>query len=191
MGTDGHAGTTPLDHRQDALLAAARMIAALNDAGRARGPDARVSVGRIKTDTDGPSTIVGHAAFVIDIRHPDAATLAALSAECKSICSSLGSLSGCEVEVSHRISISPTQFDPRCVEALEGGAEQLGYSHMRLASGALHDASNIAGVAPTAMVFVRCRDGISHNVNEYASAEDLAAGASVLTEALVATAGRA
>jgi N-carbamoyl-L-amino-acid hydrolase len=188
-GMDGHAGTTPLDHRQDALLAAARMLVALNDAGRASGPDARVSVGRITTATDGPSTIVGHASFVIDIRHPNAATLAALAAECEAICRSLGSSSGCAVEVSRRISIPPTQFDLHCVEALEVGAERLGYSHMRLASGALHDASNVAGVAPTAMIFVRCRDGISHNVNEYASPEDLAAGASVLTQALVTTAG--
>lgn len=188
-GTDAHAGTTPLDHRQDALLATARMLVALNDAGRACGADARVSIGRVRTATDGPSTIVGHATFVIDIRHPDAVTLEKLAADCASVCRSVGDVSGCTVAVQRRLFVPPTRFDARCVDALEAGAQRLGYSHTSLASGALHDASNVARVAPTAMVFVPCRDGISHNVNEYASPEDLAAGASVITHALVSMAG--
>lgn len=187
-GMDAHAGTTPLAHRQDALLAAARMLVKLNEAGRSCGPDARVSVGRIRTATDAPSTIVGHASFVIDIRHPDALTLAALAAECSSVCHAVGSSSGCAVTVSQRIRVPPKQFDAACVQALESAAEHLGLSHTRLPSGALHDASNVAAVAPAAMVFIPCRGGISHNVNEYASPEDLAAGASVLTHALLATA---
>lgn len=184
-GTDAHAGTTPLDHRQDALLAAARMLAALNEAGLECGPAARVSVGRLKTATDGPSTIVGEAAFVIDIRHPDAGTLAGLTARCTAICETLAEQSGCTATVAQRISVSPTQFDARCIRALESGAERRGYAYRKIASGALHDAANIAKVVPTAMVFVPCRDGISHNVNEYASPEDLAAGTNVLLDALL------
>jgi N-carbamoyl-L-amino-acid hydrolase len=188
-GVDGHAGTTPLDHRQDALLAAARMLVGLNETGRAFGQDARVSVGRLRTATDGPSTIVGRAEFVIDVRHPDAAVLARLAEECAALCRSTGAVAGCGVDVSQRISVPPRQFDPSCVDALQSGAEKLGYRYRRIASGALHDASNIAAVAPTAMVFVPCRDGISHNVAEYASPEDLAAGTNVLARALLASAG--
>lgn len=188
-GTDGHAGTVPLDQRQDALLAAARMLVGLNEAGRACGPDARVSVGRLDTATNGPSTIVGHASFVVDIRHPDAATLARLKAQCAELCRSAGAATGCAVTVSERIAVPPVQFDDHCVRALEDAAIGLGYSNRRLSSGALHDASNVARVAPTAMVFVPCRDGISHNVNEYASPEDLAAGADVLLHALLKLAG--
>ena len=190
-GMDGHAGTVPLDQRQDALLAAARMLSALNDTGRACGPDARVSVGRLETATNGPSTIVGQASFVIDIRHPDAATLVRLKEDCTRVCKTVATAAGCTVDVSERISVPSVQFDARCVDAVEEAAIGLGYPHMRLPSGALHDASNVARVAPTAMVFVPCRDGISHNVNEYASPEDLAAGADVLLHALLRLAGTA
>ena len=190
-GTDAHAGTTPLDHRQDALLTASRMIVAVNAAGRARGADARVSVGRIKTATDGPSTIVGEASFVIDVRHPHAEVLDDLAAECARVCGEIGRAAECGVELSARIAIPPTDFDAGCVDALEVAARELGLRHSRIASGALHDASNIAAVAPTAMVFVPCRDGMSHNVKEYASPEDLAAGASVLMHAMLSKAGLA
>lgn len=188
-GMDGHAGTTPLDHRKDALLAAARMIVRLNEVGRSFGPDARVSVGRIKTATDGPSTIVGECSFVIDIRHPDAVTLARLGERCTAVCHEVSTASDCDVTLSERISVAPRRFDDSCIDALEGAARDMGFTHVRMASGALHDACNIATVAPTAMIFVPCRDGISHNVNEYAAPEDLAAGATVLLHAMLGKAG--
>lgn len=184
-GTDAHAGTTPLDQRQDALLASARMLVALNEIGRRYGSTARISVGQLRTATDGPSTIVGHASFVVDIRHPDADTLELMSQECAAVCAATGKAFGCEVAVAERIAIPPTTFHNTCVAALERGAEQQGYSYRRMESGALHDAANVAKVAPTAMIFVPCRDGISHNVKEYASPEDLAAGTNVLLHALL------
>lgn len=188
-GMDGHAGTTPLDHRKDALLAAARMIVRLNEVGRTFGPDARVSVGRITPATAGPSTIVGECGFVIDIRHPDAATLAQMADECAAGCRDIATSSDCEVALTERISVAPCKFDEGCIDALENAAIDMGFSNVRMASGALHDASNIAKVAPTAMIFVPCRDGISHNVNEYAAPHDIAAGATVLLHAMLEKAG--
>lgn len=188
-GMDGHAGTTPLDHRRDALLTAARMLVALNDIGRSFGPDARVSVGRLIPETDGPSTIVGGVRFVIDLRHPDAAILADLCSQSEAICRVIATADGCDIALSERISVAPKHFDPDCIAALTAAARDLGFSHSEIASGALHDASNIVDVAPTAMIFVPCRDGISHNVSEYASREDLAAGTSVLLQAMLAKAG--
>lgn len=190
-GMDGHAGTTPLDHRHDALLTAARMLVALNETGRAFGQDARVSVGRLTTATDGPSTIVGEAQLVIDLRHPDAKVLSQLADECEAICRAIAAEAGCGISVSERISIAPKHFNQSCIDALASAAQDLGFQHSEIASGALHDACNIADVTPTAMVFVPCRDGISHNVREYASREDLAAGTSVLLQAMLAKAGLA
>lgn len=187
-GMDAHAGTTPLDQRQDALLASARMLVALHEAGRRCGSAARVSVGRLRTATDGPSTIVGEASFVIDIRHPDSATLAKLCEECATLCREIGKESGCAVGVEERISVPPVEFEAVCVDVLERGAADRGYAYRRMTSGALHDAANVAKVAPTAMLFVPCRDGISHNVREYASPEDLGAGANVLLDAIYALA---
>jgi beta-ureidopropionase / N-carbamoyl-L-amino-acid hydrolase len=189
-GMDAHAGTTPLAHRKDALLAAARMLTGLNDVGRSFGPEARVSVGRIVTATDGPSTIVGECSFIVDIRHPDNSTLARLSDHCIALCRQIADKSDCSVDLSERISVPARRFDDNCIAALETAARNLGLTHVRMASGALHDASNIAKIAPTAMIFVPCRDGISHNVAEYASPEDLAAGATVLMHAMVEQANR-
>ncbi|AXC50229.1 Zn-dependent hydrolase [Paracoccus suum] len=189
-GRDGHAGTTPMDSRSDALLASARMLVALSEIGRAQ-PDARVSVGQFLPGTDGPSTIMGDVRFVIDVRHPDPATLSLLARRCSEACVVEARTAGCEATVEQRVEISPTRLDANCVSAVENAAALLGESAMRMASGALHDTCNIAEGTPAAMIFVPCRDGISHNVAEYASPEDLAAGASVLLHAMLARAGTA
>ena len=190
-GIDGHAGTTPLDHRQDALLTSAKMLVALNTLGKTYGPDARVSVGRLKTATDGPSTIVGMVSFVVDIRHPDAQVLDRLTIACRQTCEDIAASAGCQIELTQRIAILPRQFDDGCIDALQTAANQLGYTNSRIASGALHDASNMAAVVPSAMIFVPCLGGISHNVKEYAKPEDLAAGATVLLHAMLARANLA
>ncbi|MEO1103620.1 MAG: M20 family metallo-hydrolase, partial [Pseudomonadota bacterium] len=188
-GTDAHAGTTPLSERRDALLCAARMIVALHEVGRDGGVDARVSVGRLKTATDGPSTVAGDAQLVVDVRHPDAAVLDALTSRCAKVCGEIAVTAGCEAVIHERIAIAPVAFDGHLVGALETAAADLGLAYRHMTSGALHDASNLAAVAPTAMVFVPCRGGVSHNVAEYASPQDLEAGANVLLHAVLARAG--
>jgi N-carbamoyl-L-amino-acid hydrolase len=190
FGTDAHAGTTPLYMRQDALLAAAAMLVSVNEVGLAEGAEARVSVGRFKPATDGPSTIVGRVDFVIDIRHPDDAILDRLQDACERLCEEKAAQYQCTTKVTQRLAIPPRDFDPDCIAAVQAAADNLGFRNQRIASGALHDASNIASIAPTTMIFVPCKDGISHNVNEYASAEDLAAGCEVLLHAMLARARR-
>ena len=189
-GMDGHAGTTPLDARRDALLTAAAMLVRLNEAGRAAGPEARVSVGRLAAATDGPSTIAGRSTFVVDIRHPDQATLTRLAEESARICRETAERYGCAATVSERFAVPPRIFDATCVAAAGEAARMLDLGHMTLPSGALHDASNIAAIAPTAMIFIPCHEGISHNVAEYATPEDLAAGCDVLLHAMLARADR-
>jgi N-carbamoyl-L-amino-acid hydrolase len=188
-GMDAHAGTTPLEARRDALLAAAAIVVELNRVGRASGPDARVSVGRLRPATDGPSTVAGRTDLVVDIRHPDAATLAGVVERCVAACRDAAAAHGCDAAVSERLAVPPRAFDASCVAAVETAARALRLRHRRLPSGALHDASNIAAIAPTAMIFVPCRNGISHNVNEYAEKDDLAAGCEVLMRAMLARSG--
>lgn len=188
-GRDSHAGTTPLDARSDALLAAGAILVALRRVGLDAGPDARVSVGRLSTATDGPSTIVGQADLVIDIRHPDANVLAELAEACEEACRCTAAEYDCTAKVSERFAVPPRQFDQACVALVENAAQELKLEYLRLPSGALHDAANIAPLAPTTMIFVPCRDGISHNILEYASPEDLAAGTDVLLHAILDRAG--
>ncbi len=188
-GSDAHAGTTPMNARKDALLATSAMLVELSELGKSFCPDARVSVGSLRSQTNGPSTIAGRTDFVVDIRHPDHRTLKALSDNCKATCSEVGLRYGCDVQISMRIEVPPIEFDLECVAAVETAARDLGLSYTRLPSGALHDASNVAALAPTAMIFVPCKDGISHNVAEFASSEDLATGCDVLLHAMLSRAG--
>lgn len=189
IGMDAHAGTTPLAARRDALLASGAMLVALNKMGRAIGEDARVSVGRLKTATDGPSTVVGAAEFVVDLRHPDQKVIEHMQAECARACSEVAQDYGVEARVSVRFGIPPTEFDQGCIDALDAAAKALQLPYHSMASGALHDAANIAAKVPTAMIFIPCRDGISHNVAEYATRKHLAAGCNVLLRAMLAKAG--
>jgi N-carbamoyl-L-amino-acid hydrolase len=83
----------------------------------------------------------------------------------------------------------PCHFDLECVAAVRAGAQAFGYPHLEIVSGAGHDAVYVARVAPAAMIFVPCKDGISHNEIEDASPADIAAGCNVLLHAMLARAG--
>ena len=188
-GRDAHAGTTPMDQRQDTLQASARILVAINGLGLRHAPHARVSVGYLKPATDGPSTIAGRTDFVIDIRHPDVETLDALTDACRRLCESEAQRQNCEAAVTARISVQPGAFNAHCVGHVEAAAAALGYRYMRMTSGALHDACNVMTIAPAAMIFVPCKEGLSHNVKESAEPDDLAAGCNVLLQAVLASAG--
>ncbi len=189
LGMDAHAGTTPMDQRGDTIQASAHILVALKKLGLEHRPDARVSVGYLKPATEGASTIAGRTDFVIDIRHPDAEVLDRLAEACRALCLSEAEGCNCRAEVSQRVAVAPVAFDPACVDRVAAAADHFGYAARRMASGALHDASNIATVAPSAMIFVPCKEGISHNVNESASPQDLEAGCNVLLRAVLASAG--
>ncbi|WP_425442396.1 M20/M25/M40 family metallo-hydrolase [Sulfitobacter brevis] len=92
--------------------------------------------------------------------------------------------------MTRRLAIEPRDFDPDCIAAVQSAADELGLRNQKIASDALHDASNIVALASTAMIFVPCRDGISHNFAEYASPEDLTARCEVLLHAMLSRAGR-
>ena len=181
-GADRHAGTTPMDDRRDSLVAAARMVLELEALGRSHAPDARVTVGRFDVSPNSGSTIPGRTTFNIDLRHPDAAVLDALEKRIAEIC-------GGAVEVRRVIEMPPVDFDDACVRDLEAAAVALGIPHRAMVSGALHDASPVATRVPAAMVFVPCRDGISHHESEWAEPGDLAAGCNVILHAMLARAG--
>lgn len=188
-GADRHAGTTPMAARRDALVAAAKMVAGLDDLGRRNAPDARVTVGRLQVEPNSPSTIPGLARFVVDLRHPDSATLDRLEGEIAALCRQAAAGHGAEVEERRIITVDPIDFDAGCVDALERAASMLGLAHRRMVSGAIHDASIVGGLVPTAMIFVPSRDGISHDEAEWTEPAHLEAGCNVLLHAMLARAG--
>jgi N-carbamoyl-L-amino-acid hydrolase len=184
-----HAGSTPMHLRQDALVAAARMISAVQSVGLAHAPDAVATVGLIEAQPNSRNVIPGDVFFSIDLRHPDDATVAAMEADLRT---ALNDAAGPGVTfVFDRIWDSPAvHFDTDCVASVAHAAETLGYSSRRITSGAGHDAAYVARVAPTTMIFVPCEKGISHNEREKAEKSDVAAGANVLLAAVLDTDAR-
>ena len=183
LGEEAHAGTTPLLSRRDAMRAAAAMVTQLNGEMSNAGEAVRFTVGRFDVEPGSPNTIPGRVLFSIDFRHPNLETMERLCRRIEPICQE--NADGCTVTVEQIDHVPPTVFDQTIVNLVERHATSLGYSKMRMPSGAGHDAMYLARLCPTGMIFVPCEHGISHNEAENASPEDLAAGARVLAACLV------
>ena len=184
-GTDSHAGPTPMAVRRDALVGAARMVEAVNAIGHGHPPNACATVGVLEVSPASRNTIPGEVTFSVDMRHPDAAVLERMDAELRADCARIAADAGLEVAVEEIWYSPPVAFDADCVNAVRDAAERLGYGHRDMVSGAGHDSVYIARIAPTAMIFVPCADGLSHNEEESAEADDLAAGCAVLLHAML------
>ena len=184
-GQEAHAGPTPMKRRKDALVGAARMIDAVNRIGHAHAPYACATVGFIQSSPNSRNTIPGRVFFTVDFRHPDDATLTEMDRELREACRDAARSAQVEVEVKEFWYFAPTPFDKDCVDAVRRAAAAQGFPAMDIISGAGHDAVYMARVAPTAMVFVPCADGISHNEIEDAKPEDLTMGCTVLLNAML------
>jgi beta-ureidopropionase / N-carbamoyl-L-amino-acid hydrolase len=184
-GFEAHAGPTPMNLRRDALQAAASIISAVDQIGRSHG-EARSTVGMIDCWPNSRNTIPGRVTFSIDLRHADDAGLDAMEAAMQTAIATAESERGVKASVRQTNDWAACHFDSDCVAHVAAATVARGYSHRRMVSGAGHDAVNIAKIAPTAMIFVPCRDGVSHNEIEDAAPADLAAGANVLLDALLA-----
>ncbi|MBV8131419.1 MAG: M20/M25/M40 family metallo-hydrolase, partial [Alphaproteobacteria bacterium] len=131
------------------------------------------------------NTIPGRVFFTVDFRHPEDVVLTQMDGELRQACASIASAIGLELEVKEFWYFPPTPFHPELIAAVRKAAEAQGYPHQDIISGAGHDAVYMARVAPTAMVFVPCIGGISHNEIEDAKPEDLTAGCNVLLNAVL------
>ena len=188
-GRDSHAGTTPMPARKDALVAAARMAARLEDIALGQAPHAVGTVGQFDVSPNSRNTIPGEVRFSIDIRHPEARVLAEMDAEIRESFAALAKRGGVDVTIDQLWEKPSIEFDSRCVGAVREAAAELGYAHQDIVSGAGHDACQVCTVAPTGMIFVPCEDGISHNEIESATPEDLEMGCNVLLHAMLSVAG--
>jgi N-carbamoyl-L-amino-acid hydrolase len=184
-GQEAHAGPTPMPVRRDALLGAARMVEAVNRIGMTHQPNACATVGLCQVFPNSRNVIPGKVFFAIDLRHPDDAVLSAMDAELRAAAEATAEGIGLEMAFEQIWHSPPVHFDEDCVGAVRNAAQDLGFAHRDIVSGAGHDACYIARVAPTAMVFIPCKDGISHNEIESATPEDLTAGCQVLLRAVV------
>ena len=183
-GQDTHAGTTPMPRRHDALLGAARVVEAVNRTAR-QFPTAVGTVGILEVKPGSPNVVPGEVFLTMDLRDPDATVIDKMENEIAAQARIVGSKLGLEI-ITKTISAEPAvRFDADCVAAVRAAAKISGYSAREIISCAGHDAAFVSRVAPTAMIFVPCKDGISHNEAEFSSKEQCAAGAQVLLQAVL------
>lgn len=187
-GQDNHAGTTPMALRRDAFDGAARIAVHLNQMAREMDPALCLTIGKFDVSPNAASTVPGAATFEIDLRHPSDAILDLCETRMREAMADIAVQASLRIEIEDICAVPPVGFDDTLVALVETTAVRFGYPYMRLLSGAGHDSANLAMVVPTAMIFVPCADGISHNEAEMAEAADLAAGANVLLHAMLARA---
>ena len=174
--------------RKDALRSAIQAIRALAEFFDDPKDIVRFTVGRMLVTPNSTNSVASHVLFSVDVRHPDQMTIRRFGNSVEPVVRRAAD--PCTVKVTPTLFDDPCVFDPNVVDAIESAANDLGFSNIRLPSGASHDAMYMARVCPTGMIFVPCEKGVSHNEAENAKPEDLAAGARVLTAALLELANR-
>ena len=163
-GRSGHAGTTPMAVRRDPLVAAARLIASVREDARTQGGVA--TVGAVELAPGIPTAVPGRCRLTLDQRHPEAPGLAALVAAARDHATGIAAEEGCGLELERRFAATPAAFDPSLVELAANVCQELAGTRRVLPSGALHDATAVSSVVPTAMLFTSSTGGISHAADE-------------------------
>ena len=186
-GNTNHAGTTPMEDRKDALIAAAQFILAVNEIVTQTQGAQVGTVGRIKAYPGAPNVIPGKVIASLEIRDLDAAKINSLFQQIKKRSEAIAATTQTQFEFKPiDATAAPALTDPRIQEVIRQNAEALNYSHITLPSGAGHDAQDMAVLTPTGMIFVPSVNGISHAPEEYSTPEAIAKGATVLLNSILA-----
>jgi len=188
-GQDAHAGPTPMELRQDALIAASRLVLEANRIARTYPDYARATVGFMQVKPNSRNVVPGEVRTTVDMRNASDKTLLAMKSDLEESARKIGSECRVAIDLREIVHFPPCEFAPALVDSVRRAAKALGLSHRDIVSGAGHDAVYLARVAPTAMIFVPCEGGISHNEIENARPEDLAAGCDVLLHAVLEQVG--
>lgn len=190
-GDTGHAGGTPMAQRRNALVGAGYVIAAVNDIGLAYAADeGRTTTTRIESFPNLAGTYAEQVKLTIDFRHIDEGRFKAMRAEVDAAIAAAAKKANVEIEVAEGWSWGSELFAPECIELLKTTARELGLPYREMRSQAGHDAYAVATMAPTAMIFTPCFEGISHNVNEAIELTRSVPGANLLLNAAVTRANR-
>lgn len=187
-GQSNHAGTTPMAMRRDAAHAAARLAVRVREIVRELGGDQVGTVGSLRLHPDLVNVVAGRAVMTVDLRNTDDAQLRRAEHLFAEAARAIARDEGVEIESRSTARFGPVEFDERVVARVERTARALGHTVKRMPSGAGHDAQMLGRTCPAGMVFVPSHNGLSHNVAEHTSDDDLEAGANVLLHTLLALA---
>nr|HET7860493.1 Zn-dependent hydrolase [Caldimonas sp.] len=185
LGQDAHAGPTPMQTRRDALLAASRLVGEVHRIGSGYPDYARGTVGFMAVKPNSRNVVPGEVRMSVDLRNAKWSTLDAMVEDLRRCIRAVQDECRVEISLDEVVAFAPSEFAEDLVAHVRDAAERLGHSHRDIVSGAAHDAVYLSRIAPTAMVFVPCAGGISHNELESARPEDLAAGCDVLLHAVL------
>lgn len=188
-GEEAHAGTTPRSRRKDAFMSALDLIAALRPMLEDAEDQVRFTIGSLQVRPGATNTVPSEVSFTIDLRHPDAEVL---DGRCRTIADLCGAAAlPCPIALRQTLNSPPVAFDTGVMATISSNADRLAIPHLALPSGATHDAKFMAGLCPTGMIFIPCRDGISHNEKEWAEPAHMIAGANLLLGVVMDLAGSA
>ncbi len=179
-GSGGHAGTTPMDQRRDAAVAAARAILAVREIAVRDFPGSVATIGDVRLEPGAFNVVAGLARLALEFRSQDADELDAMESAVLGAIRFSGEAEGIDVETHAAGSWQPTGLDPRMCDATERAASALGLTIKRLTSGAGHDAQALASITPSGMIFVPSVGGVSHDPRELTAWDDCVNGANVL-----------
>jgi N-carbamoyl-L-amino-acid hydrolase len=185
IGQEAHTGTTPMPLRKNALLGAARLIERIDAIAYEHAPDAVGAVGLIENKPNSRNVIPGEVFFSVDFRHPDEKVLDAMELKLREALAEILAPMQLTYHEARIWQSPPVKFAPELIDCVRIGAAKAGFTSRDMISGAGHDAAYIARIAPTTMIFVPCRGGISHNEAESTSFDECAAGAQVLLNAVL------
>lgn len=184
-GEAAHSGATPMGDRRDALLSAAMIILAVQEIATEQSHRGTVgTVGTLKVSPGAMNVVPGRVEMGVDIRGVDHDSIIETLQELKDVVSDIAEERETPVSIEVLSSEKPVKMHHEIIDTIDGICKKQGLSYRRMNSGAGHDAMNMAMLAPTGMIFIPCRHGISHNPEEYASIEDIMKGIDVLTETL-------
>jgi N-carbamoyl-L-amino-acid hydrolase len=190
-GMEAHAGPTPMHLRRDALQVATTIMQETVAIANRYPPYGRGTVGMVQVFPNSRNVIPGRVKFSIDLRNVNDELLNTMHEEMTAFVDRTSRESGLAITLERVSYYPPCPFHPDCVGAVRNAAAKLGYSTMDVVSGAGHDAIYVARLAPAGMIFVPCKDGISHNEIEDAQPAHLEAGCNVLLHAMLERAGMA
>ena len=185
-GFANHAGATPMDQRQDAMLAAAKFTVAVNDAITLEPGRQVATVGRLTVTPNTTNVIPGQVVLTVDLRDLDQATIDRFDARFKALANEIGRATKTTFTFSVLTDSKPALSDERFMGWIEDSAGSLGLTNQRMPSGAGHDAQEVAHIAPMAMIFIPSVGGISHSPREFSRPGDIVNGANVLLNAVIA-----
>lgn len=185
-GRDAHAGTTPMEDRRDSFMAAASLAVDLRAKALAHDAALRFTIGRVEVEPNSTNTIPGRTRLFIDLRHGDDLILDGFEKIIEERSKKIAGEEQVDWALKRTMTVPPALFDLAMQQRLVDATRQLGLTPHRLPSGAMHDASSMARIMPTAMVFVQSRDGISHNTAEWSSPDHIGIACEVLARAVLA-----